>query len=150
MKTNNQEPSTFLGFDYGTQSIGVAVGQTITNTAQVLTALQARKGIPNWNEVALLIQKWNPQALIVGLPLNMNGTEQSLTQKVKEFIENLELRFHLPVYTEDERLTTIEARAELFKKGGFHSLKKQKIDALSAQLILEAWMKKREETISKE
>ncbi|MBN1684932.1 MAG: Holliday junction resolvase RuvX [Gammaproteobacteria bacterium] len=139
---NDEKPLTFLGFDYGTKSIGVAIGQTITKTAQILTTLKAIDGEPNWDEIGELIKKWRPDAIVVGLPLNMNGTEQPLTEKVRVFIQEMKSHFHIPVYPEDERLTTVEARAELFERGGFRSLKKKAIDALSAKLILESWMKK--------
>ena len=67
---------TFLGFDFGTKSIGVAVGQRITATARPLPALKAQDGKPDWNIIEKLLKEWQPEAVIVGLPLNMDGTEQ--------------------------------------------------------------------------
>jgi putative transcription antitermination factor YqgF len=71
--------STYLAFDFGTKSIGVAVGQTITGTAQPLAAIKANDGIPNWDTITELHAQWQPTAMLVGLPLNMDGTEQEMT-----------------------------------------------------------------------
>lgn len=74
---------TVLAFDFGTKSIGVAVGQEITGTASPLAALKARDGIPDWNVIEKLYEEWQPQLVVVGLPLNMDGTEQEVTQRAK-------------------------------------------------------------------
>lgn len=133
---------TLLGFDYGLRHIGVAVGQTVTKTAKPLCALKARDEIPPWDQIAEIIREWRPDAVIVGLPLNMDGTEQTITHKAKKFAKQLNERFKLPVYFSDERLTTVEAKEHLFAKKGYRGLKKSAIDAVSAQIILESWMKK--------
>ncbi|AUI65292.1 MULTISPECIES: Holliday junction resolvase RuvX [Glaesserella] len=130
---------TILAFDFGTNSIGCAVGQSITGTAQGLPAFKAQDGIPNWDLIGKVIAEWQPDLLVVGLPLNMDGTEQPLTQRAKKFANRLNGRFNLPVELQDERLTTVEARAEIFARGGFKALKKDKVDSISACLILESW-----------
>lgn len=130
---------TVIAFDFGTNSIGCAVGQSITGTAQGLPAFKAQNGIPNWEAIAKTLNEWKPNLLVVGLPLNMDGTEQPLTQRVKKFANRLNGRFDLPVILQDERLTTVEARAEIFSRGGYKALKKDKIDSISACLILESW-----------
>ncbi|QGM81100.1 Holliday junction resolvase RuvX [Otariodibacter oris] len=130
---------TLLAFDFGTNSIGCAVGQSITGTAQPLSAFKAKDGIPNWDIIDKILNDWKPNKLIVGLPLNMDGTEQPLTQRAKKFANRLQGRFNLPVELQDERLTTVEARAEIFSRGGFKALKKDKVDSISACLILESW-----------
>ncbi|WP_373820184.1 Holliday junction resolvase RuvX [Glaesserella sp.] len=130
---------TVLAFDFGTNSIGCAVGQSITGTAQGLAAFKAQDGIPNWEKIAQVIAEWQPDKLIVGLPLNMDGTEQLLTQRAKKFANRLNGRFNLPVELQDERLTTVAARAEIFSRGGYKALKKDKVDSISACLILESW-----------
>lgn len=130
---------TVLAFDFGTQSIGCAVGQSITGTAQGLPAFKAQDGIPNWEQIEKVIKNWQPDLLVVGLPLNMDGTEQPLTQRAKKFANRLNGRFNLPVVLQDERLTTVEARAEIFTRGGYKALKKEKVDSISACLILESW-----------
>ena len=131
--------SCTLAFDFGMKSIGVAVGQSITGTAAPLNALPARDGIPNWDLVGDLMKEWQPEQLIVGLPLNMDGTEQEVTLAAKKFARRLNGRYNLPVDTHDERLTTVDAKAELFARKGYKSLTKGKVDSVSAVLILESW-----------
>ncbi|MDN7125240.1 Holliday junction resolvase RuvX [Pseudidiomarina sp. 1APP75-32.1] len=132
--------SQLLGFDFGTHNIGVAVGQTITGTASPLAALKAKDGQPDWHKVQVLINEWQPQCLVVGLPLNMDGTEQPVTELARKFANRLHGRFGLPVHLQDERLTTVAAKEELFERGGFRQLSKDKIDSAAAQLILEDYM----------
>ncbi len=131
--------ATILAFDFGTKSIGCAVGQSITGTAQALNAFKAQDGIPNWADIEKCLSEWQPQLLVVGLPLNMDGTDQPLTQRARKFANRLHGRFGLPVELQDERLTTTEARAEIFNRRGFKGLQKSKVDGISACLILESW-----------
>lgn len=130
---------TALAFDFGTKSIGCAVGQSITGTAQALPAFKAQDGIPNWEQIEKCLREWKPQVVVVGLPLNMDGSEQDLTLRAKKFAQRLHGRFGVNVVLQDERLTTTEARAEIFQRGGFKALNKGKIDGISACLILESW-----------
>lgn len=130
---------TVLTFDYGTKSIGVAVGQELTGTASLLSALKAQDGTPDWNLLEKLITDWQPQLLLVGLPLNMDGTEQPFTARTRKFANRLHGRFGLPVELHDERLTTTEARSQLFAEGGYRKLTKDKVDSLSAKIIFESW-----------
>ena len=131
---------TLLGLDFGTRSIGVAIGQEITGSAQPLRALKANDGVPNWDEIQKLLAEWQPDRVIVGLPLNMDGTEQPLTQRARKFANRIHGRFGIVVELQDERLTTTDARARLFERGGFRALEKGMVDGISALLILEAWM----------
>ena len=129
-----------MGFDYGTKSIGVATGQMITATAQPLAAIKANDGIPNWDQIKNLIEEWKPDLIIVGLPLNMDGTEQGITLRAKKFAQRINGRFGVKFEYQDERLTTTSAREFIFEKGGYKALEKGKIDSVSAALILESWM----------
>lgn len=133
------ENQTLLGFDFGLRRIGVAVGQTVTGTATALFTLQAKNGIPNWEEVHALIKVWRPNGLVVGIPLNLDGTEQPITKSAKKFAQALE-QFGLPIYQVDERLTTKEARQRLFDSGGYRALEKAEVDSFAARLILESWL----------
>ncbi|QCZ92745.1 Holliday junction resolvase RuvX [Salinimonas iocasae] len=130
---------TVLAFDFGTKSIGVAVGQEITATASPLPALKARDGIPDWERVESLYTQWEPDLVVVGLPLNMDGTEQDVTQRAKKFANRLHGRFRRPVETWDERLSTADAKAMLFELGGYKKLTKEKIDSVSACVIFTSW-----------
>ncbi|AXU97730.1 MAG TPA: Holliday junction resolvase RuvX [Erwinia persicina] len=130
---------TMLSFDFGTKSIGVAIGQQLTGTARPLTALKANDGVPDWNRIEALLKEWQPDRVVVGLPLNMDGTEQPLTVRARKFANRLHGRFGVQIELHDERLSTVEARAELFERGGFRALSKGSVDSLSAVIILESW-----------
>ncbi len=128
-----------IAFDYGEKHIGVAVGQTVTNTATPLKPLLAKDGQPDWQTVERLIKEWQPDYLLVGLPLNMDTTEQLLTRRAKKFANRLKGRFGITVKMMDERLSSVEAREQLFSAGGFKGLNKNSIDSQAARLILESW-----------
>ncbi len=130
--------NTVLGFDFGLKHIGVAVGQAITQTASPLIVLNANRGVPNWSEIKKLIIEWGADTLIVGLPLNMNGTEQPITQQAREFGEQLKKQFQLPVIFVDERLTTIAAKDEMHatRQG---AARFERADSVSAKVIVERY-----------
>ncbi|MDX6020417.1 Holliday junction resolvase RuvX [Scandinavium sp. V105_16] len=130
---------TLLGFDFGTRSIGVAIGQRVTGTARPLGALKAQDGTPDWNAIAKLLKEWQPEAVVVGLPLNMDGTEQSLTARARNFANKIHGRFGVKIVLHDERLSTVEARSGLFEHGGYRALNKGKVDSASAVVILESF-----------
>ncbi|ADO47082.1 Holliday junction resolvase RuvX [[Enterobacter] lignolyticus] len=130
---------TLIAFDFGTKSIGVAVGQRITGTARPLSALKAQDGTPDWNAVEKILTEWQPDAVIVGLPLNMDGTEQPLTARARKFANKLHGRFGVKIELHDERLSTVEARAGLFEHGGYRALNKGRVDSASAVIILESY-----------
>jgi len=132
-----------LAFDYGTSRIGVAVGQSITGTATPLHALPARDGVPNWDQIKRLLDEWRPQRLLVGLPLNMDGSPSDMSARAQKFARRLEGRFSVPTETWDERLSSFEARGMILDNeqlgAGRRDFKKHGVDSLSACLILETW-----------
>lgn len=128
---------TYLGFDFGLKRIGVAVGQDLTRSATALETLAAVNGKPDWDAVARLLDQWHPHALIVGLPLNMDGTETELTPRARRFGNQLRERFKRPVHWMDERLSTIEAERLIAQSG---SKRGADSDKLAAQLILQSWL----------
>lgn len=130
-----------LAFDYGTRHIGVAVGQSVTGTATPLPALQARDGVPDWRQVERLIGEWRPQRLLVGLPLNMDGSPSEMSARAQKFARRLEGRFGVPTETWDERLSSFEARGLILNSepGRDRDFRRHGVDSLSASLILEAW-----------
>lgn len=130
---------TIIAFDFGTKSIGVAIGQEVTGTARALTAFKAQDGTPDWQQVEKLLKEWQPNLVVVALPLNMDGTEQPLTARARRFANRLHGRFGVQVALQDERLSTVEARANLFDRGGYRALDKGSVDAASAVIILESW-----------
>lgn len=128
-----------LGFDFGTKYIGVAIGQEITGSASPLGSVKANDGIPNWDNIEHYLKEWQPDVVVVGLPLNMDGTEQPMTKSAKKFGNRIHGRFGVQVEFQDERLTTTDAKAQLFQQGGYKNLKKDNIDAHSAMLIIESY-----------
>lgn len=131
---------TILGFDFGMKNIGVAVGQELTYTANPLAVIKARDGIPNWDDIEKLLLQWKPQLLIIGLPLNMDGSEQEMTAAARRFGNRLNARFKLPVDWQDERLTTFEALDQLGINSKMQSNTRGDVDRISAQLILQSWL----------
>ncbi len=131
---------TLLGFDFGLKHIGVAIGQTLICTTQPITSLKAQAGAPYWPDIDKLIATWKPHAIVVGIPCNMDGTEHKITHAARRFANELAKRYHLTIHRMDERLSTVEARAQLFEKGGYRALSKEAIDQRSAQLILQSWL----------
>lgn len=129
-----------LGFDYGTKKIGVAVGQLLTKSASPLPLLYRVKDDIDWASIRALIQQWRPFALVVGIPVYMDGKPQWITKEATAFALALKKHFSVPVYVTDERLTSAEARSQIFASGGYKALKKTAIDSLAAQLILEQWL----------
>ena len=129
-----------LGFDFGLSKIGVAIGQMVTCSATPLTLLKAKRGVPDWQLINQIIKDWDADAIVIGLPLNMDGTEQYITRRAREFGEALKKQFTLPIYFSDERLTTIAARDEMHThlKG---AARFENADSVSAKLIVESWMR---------
>ena len=130
---------TVIGFDFGKKYIGVAVGQEITGSASPLGSIKANDGIPDWDYLNNYLKEWQPDLIVVGLPLNMDGSEQQLTKDARKFGNRVAGRFGLKVEFQDERLTTADAKEQLFSRGGYKNLKKDNIDAESARLIIESF-----------
>ncbi|NRB38504.1 MAG: Holliday junction resolvase RuvX [Pseudomonadales bacterium] len=138
-----QGSRSVLAFDYGTKSIGVAIGQEITASASPLTALKAKDGIPNWDDIGKILNEWKPDLVVVGLPLDLDGNElESIAPRCRKFANRLNGRFGCTVVLHDERLSTVAAKAELFEHGGYKALSKGNIDSQSAVIILESWFER--------
>jgi putative Holliday junction resolvase len=136
----SQVEGTVLSLDFGTNKIGIAVGQTITRTARPLATIKAHKGRPDWEELDQLLKEWQPVALVVGRPLHMDGSTQEMTELADTFASQLEQRYHLPLFQEDERLSSHEAEAILDENYGRQQYAPEEVDKLAASLILEAWL----------
>lgn len=125
-----------LGFDFGPRKIGVAVGQTLTGSASPLMAVRARGHAPDWEAIGRLVSEWMPEALVVGIPYDLDDREVPWAPRVHRFARQLEGRFRLPVHRVDERLTSREARHLL----GRAAASRETVDAVAASLILETWL----------
>lgn len=131
---------TFLGFDYGERHTGVAVGSTYSGMAQPLAVLAAKGPAPDWDGIDRLVAEWKPDGLVVGLPLNMDGSRSRLTRAARAFGESLRARYNLPVHMADERLSSRAATDALLEAGVPLKRHKHHIDKLAAQTILQAFL----------
>ena len=145
-------PQTILGFDFGTKKIGIAVGQSITQTVTPLITLASQNQKPDWETIEKLIKEWQPNILVVGLPVHLDGEEQAMTQAAKKFGNRLNGRFQLPVEFMDERLSSYEAEQRLREIHAMQKNNRKKqtnkrqspmdIDKIAAQLIVESWFRR--------
>lgn len=131
---------TLLAFDYGTKNIGLACGQTISGTANSLPPLKAKDGIPDWGQIEKILGEWQPDLVLVGLPLNMDASESELSLRARKFANRLHGRFGVKVEMFDERLSSFEAKGEVISRGGSRDYKHNPVDSIAARLILEAWL----------
>jgi putative Holliday junction resolvase len=131
---------TFLGFDYGSRHLGVAVGGSASGMAEPLATASVRAGIPDWAMLDRLVKEWQPTALIVGLPLNMDDSENAMTRAARKFGHRLQARYNLPVHMVDERLTSVDAKNTLVESRVPWKQRKAKVDKLAAQNILQAYL----------
>lgn len=132
--------TTFLAFDYGTKAIGVAVGSTHTGLAQDLATVRATRHGPDWGHIARLIAEWQPQAIVVGLPKNMDDSDNVMTEAARRFGNQLRDRYNLPLHMVDERLTTVAAKTSLAESGVPPRRQKSKLDRLAAKSILQSFL----------
>jgi len=121
-----------IGFDFGLKHLGIAVGQTVTGTASGLSTLKARNGKPNWSEVDEFLIQYRPIALVVGLPLNMDGSHSDMSRRANTFAQRIARRTHLPTYLADERLSSWAVKNNDVLTGDIH--------AKSACLIAETFL----------
>ena len=130
-----------MAFDFGLRQIGVAVGNCLLQTSQPLDIVRARDGVPDWSSIEALLQEWQPDLLLIGDPLNMDGTDSDLGARAQKFSRRLHGRFGLAVALVDERLTSFEAKQTLQAQGHKGDYKNQPADSVAAELILQSWMR---------
>ncbi|XGA80121.1 Holliday junction resolvase RuvX [Halomonas sp. CH40] len=128
-----------LAFDFGTRRIGIAVGNELLKSARELTPLPARDGIPDWNQLTRLVEEWQPDFFVVGLPLNMDGSESVMSTRARKFGNRLHGRYGKPCQMVDERGTTREAKQIAHAAGHRGNYRQDSVDGIAAVLILEGW-----------
>lgn len=134
------DPNFYLAFDYGEKYIGVAVGSRHTRLAEPVTTLRGSAKNPDWVGISKLLDQWRPDALVVGLPLNMDGSDNPMTRAARAFGQRLQERYNLPVHMVDERLSTLAARDILNAAGVPMRRHKTRLDRVAAQTILQAFL----------
>ncbi len=135
--------TTVLGFDFGLKKMGVAVGQNITETASPVEVISVHDGELPDTILAKLIKTWQPTVIVIGIPLNMDGTVSPIAERAEAFAKSVEARCNIPVYRVDERLSTRNARYELQEMAERlqQKSKAKRMDAFAACLIVEMWLK---------
>ena len=139
--SKDTSPQTVMGFDFGTQKMGMACGNSLSGTAQPLAIFPMRDGIPDWDKLEKLIAEWKPNACVVGLPLNMDDSESELSARARKFARRLRHRLNISVWMVDERLTTREARNSLLSYQQQGHGKKTNADSLAATMLIESWFR---------
>ena len=122
-----------IAFDYGEKKIGVAVGQTSTNTSSPLQIIFNKDNKTNWISISSLLDEWKPDLILLGKPLNMDGSDSEIMKKVDKFYKELKSIYDADIEFVDERLTTFEAR-EILKDE-----KHDNVDAHAAKILIDNW-----------
>lgn len=120
-----------LGIDYGTKKIGVAVGQSITKTANPLKII--KNNLAMENELAKIMKEWQPKVVVIGRPKLADGKPHPLEKGIENFIRVLKSSYNVGIYREDEALSSFEASHYTNERDAF--------DAYAAAIILESWMR---------
>jgi putative Holliday junction resolvase len=136
----NSSRRTVMAFDFGLSRIGVATGNCLLGTTSPLTVLRAKDGIPHWVELEALVAEWRPDLLVVGEPLNMDGSPSELSARAEKFARRLHGRLGLEVVLVDERLSSFEAKSTSREHGHSGDFRRQPVDSLAAELILQTWL----------
>ena len=123
-----------LSFDFGTKKIGVAVGQTKTRTSSPLEVIFNKNNVTNWSKIHSIVEEWRPELILVGKPLNMDGTDSDIMKTVNIFFEKLNKITNIPCEYVDERLTSFEARQNLLE------IKTDLVDAHAAKILIDHWL----------
>jgi len=134
------KPATYLGFDYGTRRIGIAVGNTVSGSASALDTILVKNEQPDWQHISRLIEEWQPDALIVGWPIQMDESDNPVTAKARRFGNRLHGRYHLPVHHIDERLSSYMALSEIREAGYNDRRSKGLVDSYAAREILQTFL----------
>lgn len=132
-------PQMIMAFDFGTQKTGMAVGQSLIESANPLALFPMKDGIPNWDELLKIVKQYQPNLFLVGLPLNMDDTESELSARARKFARRLRHQTNIETVMVDERLTTREAHDELEHYQAQGRGKKISADSIAAALFIESW-----------
>ena len=133
------EHINLLGLDFGSKRIGAAFASQASTEPVILPPISARDGIPDWQQVNKMVKEWQIPAFVVGIPYNMDGSVGEMAHRARKFANRLASRFDLPSYVVDERLSTYAAKEVHLAQGGGTNWKKNGVDGIAAQMIIESW-----------
>lgn len=136
---------TVMGLDFGIAKMGIALGNTLTQTARPFMQFPMTNGQPNWDELLGLIEQWQVTNVIVGLPLNMDGTISEIGHRAKKFARRLNHQLQVAhvrcsVILADERLTSREAK-RLAWEYGLIKRETDPIDSIASAIMLGSWLR---------
>ena len=134
---------TILAFDFGLRQIGVAVGNSHSQTCQPLAIVRAKNGKPDWQALEKLKLEWQPGLLLVGDPINMDGSVGEMSERANKFARRLHGRWGTAYEMADERLSSFEAKQSQREQGHRGNYKNEPIDSYAAELILQSWFRER-------
>jgi putative Holliday junction resolvase len=132
--------ATLLAFDFGVRRIGVALGTTRLRSARALTTIESERNEARFAAIDALVAEWNPDRLVVGLPVHADGTPHDMTGRARRFARQLAARYRLPVVEVDERYTSELAASQLRAQGRSSRDERALRDAVAAQIILQAYL----------
>jgi putative holliday junction resolvase len=132
-----------MGLDMGSKTIGVAVSDPLTITAQVLTSIHRTTLAKDLEAIVGLVEENQIQELVIGLPINMDGSRGGAVNQVETFISQLGARLAIRIIPWDERLSTVAAEKILLEGDLSRAKRKKVIDRLSAAIILQGYLDSR-------
>ena len=142
-----------MGLDFGSKTVGVAVSDSLLVTAQgveIIRRKEENKLRQTLARIEELIEEYEVEEIVLGLPINMNATEGVRVELTMEFKDKLERRTGLPVYTWDERLTTVAADRIMMETGVRRENRKKYVDMIAATLILQGYLDRRSNDLKQE
>ncbi|MFW2176687.1 MULTISPECIES: Holliday junction resolvase RuvX [unclassified Moraxella] len=150
VKTAIQPPvktpvKTIMGLDFGVAKMGIALGNTLTQTATPLMQFPMSNGVPDWQKLLALIAEWQVNSIVVGIPTNMDGTASEMGNRAKKFVRRLNHQLEMahipcPIIMADERLTSREAKNLAWEYGLIKS-EKEPIDSIASAILLGSWLR---------
>nr|WP_315041818.1 Holliday junction resolvase RuvX [uncultured Moraxella sp.] len=141
----NSQIKTIMGLDFGISKMGISLGNTLTQTATPLMQFKMDNGKPDWQKLLNIITEWQVSQIVIGLPLNMDGTDSELGNRAKKFARRLNHQLemaHIPcsVIMADERLSSREAK-NLAWEYGLIKNENEPIDSIASAIMLGSWLR---------
>ena len=134
-----------IAFDFGLKRTGVAVGNTVIGSATPECTLISKDDQPDWDSISKLFKEWRPTQIVVGMPTELDGSENPLKPRIERFCNQMQGRYNIAVDQENEQFTSIEAAQrlkQLRQSGRKQKVSKDEVDKIAAAIILENWMQR--------